>query len=119
MGVPQGSIHGPVLFIVKAMGYVDDNKSNVFKSLSINNKLENLLIMEELHISSLLIKKSSGPVVMLHKMKYSGLPYQMLCSDLNKLRRKNSFLSHCIFHFILMGFCNESNNVEKNTKTLG
>lgn len=50
VGVPQGSIHGPVLFIVKAMGYVDDNKSNVFKSLSIYSKLEKILVMEELHI---------------------------------------------------------------------
>ena len=40
MGVPQGSIHGPVFFIVKAMGYVDDHKSKVFKSLSIYSKLE-------------------------------------------------------------------------------
>ena len=83
MGVPHGSIHGPVLFIVKAMCYVDDNKTNVFKSLSIYGKLEKLLVIEELQISLLLIKKSSGPVVVLHKIKYSGLPSQMLCSDLN------------------------------------
>ena len=51
MGVPQGSIRGPVLFIVKSMGYVDDNKTNVFKFLSIYGKLEKLLVIEELQIS--------------------------------------------------------------------
>ena len=51
VGVPQGSIHGPVLLIVKAMDYVDDNKSNVFKSLSIYSKLEKILVTEELQIS--------------------------------------------------------------------
>ena len=51
MGVPHGSIHGPVLFIVKAMCYVDDNETNVFKSLSIYGKLEKLLVIEELQMS--------------------------------------------------------------------
>ena len=49
VGVPQGSIHGPVLF--NQMGYVEDNKTNAFKSLSIYGKLERLLVIEELQIS--------------------------------------------------------------------
>ena len=49
VGVPQGSIHGPVLF--NQIGYVEDNKTNAFKSLSIYGKLEKLLVIEELQIS--------------------------------------------------------------------
>ena len=49
VGVPQGSIHGPVLF--NQMGYVEDNKTNAFKSLSIYGKLEKLLVIKELQIS--------------------------------------------------------------------